>query len=101
MAPWRAGALFSGLRDLLAKLVQTVSDRRVEHEVPDAEHDSTEDLRVDDAGQLDLVAGPLADPIPDATNRRFVELHRARHLDGQDLVGLVPQLFVAGADPED
>src|SRR6202021_1827842 len=65
------------LRDLLAKLVQTVSDRGVEDEVADAEHDPSEDVRIDVARQLDLEAGLVPDPIADALHRGFVAPHRA------------------------
>ena len=56
----------SGLRDLSAKLVEAVPDRRVEDEVTDAQHDPAEDLGIDVAAQLDLIAGLLADPLADA-----------------------------------
>ena len=52
-------------RDLLAKLIETVADRGVEHEVAYAHDESAEDVGVDLAGELDLLTGLLSDPLSD------------------------------------
>ena len=69
-----------GLRDFSAKLFEAGPDRRVQDEVADPQHDAAEDLRVDLARELDLVAGLLADPLAEALDRLGVELDRARDL---------------------
>ncbi len=45
------GAL-GGLRDRLSKLVETVSDRGVEDDVPDAQHNAADQIGIDAARQL-------------------------------------------------
>src|SRR5437763_2237496 len=99
VAPWKRGGL--RLRDVLAKLVEAVLDRGVEDRVADAQDDAPEDPGVDLARQLDALTGLLPDPLADRLHRRLVEVDRAGHLDGQQLVLLIPQPPVLVADAED
>src|SRR5205807_8810400 len=90
-----------GVRELLSKLAELVADRRVKDEVADAENDPPKDAGIDARGQLDLAPGLLPNPLTDRLNRLLVELDGTRDLHREQLVGVVPQLLISGADAED
>src|ERR1700712_1546632 len=98
MAPCPRERRALGLRDLLAKLVQSVSDRGIEDEIAHAEHDAAKNVGVDLAGELNLEPGLLADAVADAADGLLVQLNRARDLDRQQMVLVVPHLIEAIAD---
>src|SRR5215204_2084221 len=61
---------------LFAELFQTRANRRVDDGVAHPDDDAAEDVGLDLGGQLDLLAGLLADPVADVLDGRFVELDR-------------------------
>ena len=77
------------MRDLLAKLFESVADGGVEHGVADADDDAAEDVRVDARGELDLAAGLLGDAVADLLDGLLVELDRRGDLHRQQLVLLL------------
>src|SRR5215210_4196837 len=98
--------LLGGLRrlgpdDLLAKRLEAVSDRGVEHLVADADDDAAEDPRLDVRRQLDVAPGLLGDPVADPAHGLLVELDGRGDLDRQQPVVVLPQLVIAAADAED
>ena len=89
--------LRGSLGNVPAQLLQSVADRGVEDRVADPDDDAAEDVGVHARCQRDLAPGALADRAPEALGRRLVELDRARDLDGQRAVLLLPQpLVLAG-----
>src|SRR5215218_6499315 len=88
------------LGDLLSQALEAVADGRVEDLVADAQDDTAEDLRLDAGGELDLLAGLLADAVADALHGRLVELDRRGDLDRKDLVLALPHRVVLAADAE-
>src|SRR3954452_23476471 len=85
-------------RHLLAKLVEAVADRRVEHGVAHAYDQPAEDVGVHVRRQLDLAAGLLADAVADLLDGRLVELDGGGDLDRQELVPCVPQPVLLAPD---
>ena len=57
------------LGDALSKFLQATADARVEDHVSDLQDDAAEDLLVDTAGQLDLLAGLALDLLADLARR--------------------------------
>src|SRR5919202_7019148 len=91
-----------GLRpcDLLAKSFESGPDGGVEDRVADPQHDAAEHVGVDDGGELHLAPGLAADLLADARRHRLVELDRARDLDREELVALLPHPVELAADAE-
>src|SRR3954447_4625429 len=81
----------SGFRDFSSELLKAVPDRCVQDRVPHAEHDAAQDVGVDRARQLDVLARLLADPLAELVGDGRVERDRAGDLDGQQAVLPVPQ----------
>src|SRR5215211_122714 len=90
-----------GPDDLLAKGVQAVADRGVEHLVADADDDAADDVRLDLGRELDLAAGLLGDPVADVAHGALVELDRGRDLDRKQPVVALPKVVVVATDAED
>src|SRR6478752_5162565 len=90
-----------GSHDLLAKVVESGADGRVDDGVPDPHDDPTQDLGVDGARQLHGTTCLPADLVAHALGDRRIELHGARDLDGEEMVGLAPQAVVLAAHAED
>src|SRR5215218_870930 len=91
-----------GLRpgDLLAKSFESGADGGVEDRVADPQHDAPEHVGVDGRRELHLAPGLAADLLADARGHAHVELDRARDLDGQELVDLLPHPVELAADAE-
>src|SRR5665811_601314 len=95
--------LYASLRrlgDALSKFVQATADARVEHHVAYLQDDAAEDLLVDPAGQIDLLAGLPLDLLADLLDHGRIELGRAGHGD-VDLAPLpLPHHLELAADAE-
>src|SRR3954467_2888129 len=90
-----------GLGHVLSQVVEAVADGGIKDGVPDTQHKATDDVGVDGLGELDALAGLLADLIADAPRDLVVELHGARDLDAQELVLALPQFVVGVPYAED
>ena len=69
--------------------------------ISDAQHDAADDVGVDRAGELHAPAGPGADALADLGDGAVLERDRARHLDGQQAVVLLPETIELPAHAED
>src|SRR3954447_6118343 len=98
--PFGLLSLRGGARDLSAKSFEPAVDAGVEDLVPDAQHQATNDVRVDLVSRLDLSAGRFLDAAFDRGYEALVELDGARHLDREHLVLLAPELVEGPADAE-
>src|SRR4051794_22963532 len=87
--------------DALSKFLQATADAGVQNHVADLQDDAAEDLVVDPARELDLLAGLAFDLFADPLHNRFVEVDGAGDGDVEAAVLLLPELVELAADTED
>src|SRR5450631_4073846 len=78
--PWWSGGGSTHASDLLLELLETVTDRAVDHGVADSGDDPAEDRRVHDHLDLDSFAGRVAERIGEPLGLGLVERDGAAHL---------------------
>src|SRR5271167_4813702 len=93
--------LRGSLGNVPAQLLQSIANRGIEDRVSNPDDDAAENVRIHARREVDRAPRALADRLAEALGRRLVERDRARDLDGQSLVLLLPQPLVLLAGAED
>src|SRR3954469_6856333 len=88
-------------RDAFSQFLEPVANARIQDHVAHLHHQSTEDVGIHAALELDRVPRLLLDLGADPLGDLGIELDGARHRDAKPLVLLCPERVELTADPED